>query len=142
MRHLLHGGDPDAERVYRWHIEKRSGARMAAGLATDKWKRSVDEYVDAAQALVFSMAMHGFDPARFVHSMHPAEGIPIDPNRELLDGSHRVAAALALGIPEMQVKREPSYVWAPAWGYDWFVENGMNEADLARLRSDWDEMRG
>jgi hypothetical protein len=31
-------------------------------------------------------------------------------------------------------------VWAPAWGYDWFVANGMGHDDLERLCRDWREM--
>lgn len=124
--HYLHGGDPDAERVYRWTIEKRSGHRMAAGLATDKWKKSVDHYLISAKALLSAMAREGFDP-RFA--------VPIDPDGELLDGSHRVACALALEVEEVPVSPQQRYVWAPAWGYEWFVENGMG--DLESLREDW-----
>ena len=55
---------------------------------------------------------------------------------ELLDGSHRVACALALGLPEVPVKREARYVWAPPWGERWFIDHGMGEEDLERVRRD------
>jgi hypothetical protein len=63
--------------------------------------------------------------------------VPIDPDGELLDGSHRLACALALGTDEIMVSRETRRAWAPAWGYEWFVQNGMPHDDLARLCQDW-----
>lgn len=63
--------------------------------------------------------------------------MPIDPNGELLDGSHRVACALALGTDEITVRREARRAWAPSWNYEWFVQNGMSHDDLARLCQDW-----
>lgn len=133
MRALLHGGDPDAERVYRWHIEQRVGPRIERGLASDFWKRSVDDYVRSAKRLLASIHAGGF---------HSAGAIPIDPEGELLGGAHRMACALALGIADVPVTRERIRVWAPAWGLDWFTLNGMGEADLARLKEDWDGLRG
>lgn len=127
MRHLLHGGDPDAERVYRWHIEERIGDRIAAGLATDNWKRSVEDYVHSAKRLLGSISGGGF---------HRLGAIPIDPSGELLGGAHRMACALALDIPSVPVTRVQRRVWAPAWGEAWFVDNGMAAEDLARVRED------
>ena len=129
--HHLHGGaDPDAERVYRWHIEKRSGARIDAGVATDQWKRSLDDYVKSAKDLYGSMVRDGF-----------VTDVPIDPNYELLDGSHRVACAVAIGFKEIPVSHEARYVWAPPWGTEWFLENEVSSMDIARIMLDWDEMR-
>jgi len=126
--HLRHGLDADSERVYRWHIQARSGKRLQAGLATDRWKRSLDDYVASAASLCASMACRGFLP----------EGaVPIDPDGELLDGSHRVACALALGVDAITAARRPDRAWAPSWGYEWFVQNGMPHDDLARLCQDW-----
>jgi hypothetical protein len=128
FRHLSRGGDEDAVRIYTWHIDMRSGPRMKAGLATDRWKRSHDDYRTAAIALSSSMACRGFVPGF---------AVPIDQNGELLDGSHRVACALALGIKQIPVAPQERYVWAPAWGEAWFVENGMAAEDLERLRRDY-----
>jgi hypothetical protein len=129
FRHLIKGNDPDAERVYRWHIEARSGHRMKAGVPTDKWKRSADDYVDFASILLLSMKSRGF---------HPGGVIPVDQDGELLDGSHRVACAIALDIPVIPyvVMRERQ-AWAPAWGEEWFVKEGCPAEDLERLRSDF-----
>lgn len=129
FKHLLHGGDEDAGRVYRWHIDERSGARMRAGLTTDKWKGSVDDYVKSAHWLASSMREDGFIP------FHP---IPIDANGELLDGSHRLACAIACELPAVYVERVAREVWAPPWGLAWFEDHGMRADDLARLKSDWE----
>jgi hypothetical protein len=31
----------------------------------------------------------------------------------------------------------PQQVWAPAWGEQWFIDQGMGAGDLERLRHDW-----
>lgn len=133
FHNLLHGGDPDAERVYRWHIEQRSGARMKANLTTDQWKRTVDDYVSSANQLFDSMMSAGFQ------NFH---AVPIDPDRELLDGSHRVACALALWLETIPVQVMDRRVWAPPWGYDWFVAKDMRKADLDRVMNDWEFLHG
>lgn len=133
FKFLRHGGDADAERVYRWHIDARSGSRMRAGFSTDRWKLTLEDYTEAARELCASVANYGF---------RPEGAIPIDPNGELLDGSHRVSCALALGIESVPVKQEDRTVWAPAWGEQWFIEHGMSDADLKRLRADFGAISG
>lgn len=100
---------------------------MQAGLATDRWKRGLDDYVRSAIGLVHSMSKRGFD----------GPPIPIDPDGELLDGSHRVGCALALGIDRVPVDPKPRKVWAPAWDKDWFVSHGMAPIDIERLKQDF-----
>ena len=124
FHHLLHGDDYDSERVYRWHIEKRSGHRMESGVATDGWKRSLDDYVASAASLAASMAHRGFLP-------HGA--VPVDPNGELLGGVHRVACAIACGIDAIPVVRMESFVWAHPWDRGWFIGNGESMEDLVFL---------
>lgn len=131
FRYFLVGGDTEAVRLYRWTIEARSGARMAANVPTDQWKMTVDDYVASAAALCRSMAYRGFDATC---------AVPIDPDGELLNGSHRVACALALGIGDCPVRRERKMAWAPAWDYQWFVVHGMDEEDLSRLKADWEAL--
>lgn len=131
FRHLLAGGDPDSERVYRWHIEERSGARMRGGLATDRWKRTLDDYVASAEGLARSMSGNGF---------LPFYAVPIDPSGELLDGSHRVACAIACEVPAIYLDPQPRHVWAPAWDLNWFKAHDMPQADMARLMADWNVM--
>ena len=131
FRHLLGGADPDSERVYRWHIRKRSETRMQIGLPTDQWKRSVDDYVIAAASLFASMQTNGFNIT---------EPIPIDPVGELLGGAHRLACARALDV-NVHAQMWNYTAWAPAWDYAWFADNGMTGPDLIRLLADWVEMR-
>lgn len=99
------------------------------GLATDRYKRSVDDYVASAQGLFSSMLASGFSPFY---------SVPIDPERELLDGSHRVALALALWQESIPVVISTKRVWAPPWGLEWFEAKGMAKADLDRLEDDWE----
>lgn len=129
---LLGGSDPDSERVYRWHIERRSGHRMANGIATDRWKLSLDDYVMACRMLFDSMQSFGF---------RPKAAVQIDPDGELLGGAHRVACALALEIKDIPVLQETRKVFAPPWDWGWFVEKGMMFDDLERLYADWESMK-
>lgn len=131
FRHLSGNNDPDSERVYRWHIEERSGARMRAGLATDQWKRTLDDYVIAAGALLTSMRLQGF---------RPQEAIPVDPAGKLLGGAHRLACALALNIPLVSVVQHERMAWAPPWHREWFIDHGMPQADFKRMCEDWELM--
>ena len=132
FRHLYGGNDHDAERVYRWHIEERSGHRIRAGLTIDQWKRSLDDYVETAKRLLGSMMMIGFATE---------DAVPVDPRNELLDGSHRVACALALGIETIPVMPKSRPVWAPAWDLAWFMAHGMKMGDIERLKADWGLMK-
>jgi hypothetical protein len=78
---LLHGGDSDAIRVYRDHIERRAISNAKLGLGMDS-KRDTDHYIETAAALCASMALRGFIDV-------PEWRIPVDPNGELLGGAHR-----------------------------------------------------
>jgi len=131
FRHLLGGSDNEAERVYRWHINERIGPRMRAGLPTDQWKTTTDDYVDSAKALLKSMQEFGF----------VAQGaIPIDRAGELLGGAHRLACAVALDMPFVRVLQRCTDVWAPPWHRGWFIEHGMGSVDLAQMDADWKMM--
>lgn len=133
FKNVLSGGsDEDAERVYRWHIGERSGKRMLAGVPTDAWKLSLDDYVGSARNLLCNMEYRGFIPEF---------AVPVDPAGELLQGSHRVACAIALGIKEIPIRRETRYAWAPAWGFEWFMAHGLNLKDLDRALDDFRDMR-
>jgi len=90
-------------------------------------KADIDQYITDAASLLLSMSVRGF---------LPQWAVPVDPDGEILGGAHRVACALALGIETLPVERRPERVWAPAWGEDWFRENGMAEEELERLRQE------
>lgn len=72
----------------------------------------------------------------------PEGAVPVDPDGELLGGAHRVACALALGIEEIAIERKENRAWAPPWDMQWFIDHGMGEEDLERLRQDWRFMSG
>jgi hypothetical protein len=132
FRYLLGGDDPDAERIYRWHIAKRSGARMRAGMPTDMWKLSLNNYIGAAKTLLSSMQADGY---LIEHR------IPIDYYYELLGGSHRMACASALGLSNVPVLMHEQRVWAPPWDVSWFEKNGMEMSEIDRLVDTWEAMR-
>jgi hypothetical protein len=125
FRHLLHGGDDDAERVYLWHI----AARRQSGYV-DGQKGNLDAYLYGARALFASMHRHGFDPH------FP---VPLDQNKDLLGGAHRVACALALGI-DVIVQHIPQLAWAPRWDREWFLAHGCPLDDLQRICVDWGKL--
>ena len=133
FKHLSRGGDDEAEKLYRWHIEQRSGARIDASIPTDKWKLSLDDYVRSARNLYDSMSKNGF---------LASGAVPVDIDGELLDGSHRVACALALCLSKVSVMRLTRKAWAPSWDLTWFANHGMTRPDMLRLLADFDTMRG
>ena len=110
-----------------WHVEKRhlSGFADAAKLKATV-AETLRHYSQAAIDLCMSMEAFGFDP---VHA------IPIDPTGELLGGAHRLSCALALN-KTVCVTHEKTPVWAPAWDLKWFIDHGMSEPDLQRLKED------
>ena len=67
--------------------------------------------------------------------------VPVDPDGELLDGSHRVACAAALGIKEVSVDLREDRVWAPAWDDTWFIENGYPRSGLLKIIRNFEQMR-
>jgi hypothetical protein len=127
--HLRYGGDPDSDRVYRWHIEQRKAANAKINLGMDG-KSGTDQYVQDCRNLIKLMWEYGF---------LPQYAIPIDVDGELLGGAHRLACALALGIDAVPVERHHRRAIAPAWGEQWFIDNGLLESDLERLREDFSQ---
>jgi len=94
----------------------------------DGWKRGHADYTNAAEQLLASMLQHGFQPW---------SAIPVDPDGELLNGSHRLACALALDMGAVPVRPSDQKVWAPPWGEAWFVAKGLRHPELQRLREDF-----
>lgn len=104
---------------------------MAAGLPTDKWKLSLDDYVASAISLCNSMESCGFLD----------EGaVPVDLDGELLQGAHRVACALAIRIESIPIIEEYRRAWAPAWDLDFLAARGMSAGDLNRVAADFDKI--
>lgn len=122
FRHLISGDDPDAERVYRWHILKRTN-----GNEPHSEKNSIEDYLVSCQILLDSLMERGFQP-RF--------GLYYRPNLLLrTGGAHRLAASLALGI---NIRAQAvNCEGGQTWDYGWFARSGMNRDDLDRLMNDW-----
>lgn len=125
FKHLLSGGDPDSERVYRWHIDRRTG-----GNEPRSPKNTVDDYVAACPILLGSIQKDGFRPDGVVK-------IAPD-NRIVGSGAHRISICLLLKMPILiqRVNRFPR----TSWGRDWFVAAGMSQSDLADLDAGWREL--
>ena len=121
FRHLMAGGDPDAERVYRWHIERRT-----RGLEPRSWKVTVNDYVRAAADLLEHVRRRGFDPARPVR---------LGNNGLLIDGAHRVSLGLAVPC-FIHVRREAEPGHSAPWDEAWLKSDGIAPADLARVLQD------
>lgn len=126
FRHLMEGGDPDSERLYRWHIDKRTG-----GIEPGSWKACLDDYVKGCVDLLASMRARGFDP------QHP---IRFGDNGALMAGAHRIACAHALRIP-VSVKRVDRPGKSARWDRDAFVMQGVAVPDLQRILDDWKTLK-
>lgn len=132
FRHLLFGKDSDAEKLYRGMIAARNGPRIMQGLTTDGWKSCLDDWIDASKALLASMQENGFIEQH---------AIPVDKNGELLNGTHRLACALAMGFTSIPFWRLPDKeAWAPPWGVEWFKDHGMPENEIQKLLSDYEAL--
>lgn len=126
FQHFLDGDDPDAIGVYLWHIERRMKDLKDLGFL-HKYKGADSTLLSNARELFDRMRLNGFD------SQAP---ILIDPNGVILDGAHRTACAIALGLGVVVI-RIGVYSTAPDWGCRWFEDRGMPEGDLAILKFIW-----
>lgn len=117
FRHLKDGGDPDAERVYRWHIDKRT-----RGVEPGSWKRCVDDYVSACGDLLASITARGFDLR---------QPVPVGSNGRIRNGAHRIACCLLLG--ERVAVRAVDRPGTGRWGAEWFASRGMPSVEIEGL---------
>lgn len=122
FRHLHHGGDPDSDRIYRWHIQTRTGGRERRS-----WKTCIDDYVEASGALVANMALSGFDIN---------QPVSICRMGRLKDGAHRIAAALLFGCP-IYWTQDNVIGHARPWDESFMKQKGVRPEDLARIVSDY-----
>jgi len=109
------------EWMYRRHINARTGGKEPASRFSAVQKNSTDDYVLAARQLLASMERRGFDET------HP---IPIGANNLPLNGSHRLACALALDVvPQFERVDDPGL----PWNFSWFASNGFTKPEQLRL---------
>ena len=121
FRHLHMGNDADSGRIYRWHIEERTGGREARS-----WKRTIEDYVTACEDLLDSMLEFGFNPE-----------FPLEyrKNGTLRSGAHRLACSLLLNLDVYYIVMDIG--GRTSWGENWFVHHGMALEDLKRIKTDW-----
>lgn len=127
FKELLYQSCPDAKRLYRWHIMKRTG-----GVERGSWKRSIDDYFIACGELLDEMCQRGFDPA---------SPVLIDDRRRIYDGAHRIACAILLDL-DIAVARSPKPALSPAWDSEWMLTHGLFDFELERIEKTLSEMKG
>jgi hypothetical protein len=121
---LIEGG-PDreqAERLYCKHIEARTaGVEPPDFLGRASAKRDISDYLAGCRDLLRSMQAEGFDK-RFP--------IPVNPSNGLLNGSHRVACAAALGL-DIVIERHDYD--AGRWDFQGLRDAGFTPEELCRV---------
>jgi len=127
FKSLLTGiGIPERERVYKWHIQHRTG-----GNEPRSPKNCIGDYIKGCADLLNSLQQYRFNGKYY---------IKIGPNKLLVSsGAHRISATFALGIPiivDFVPRNGKNY-----WDYNWFVEKGMCQDDLDTLKSDWESVK-
>lgn len=113
--------------LYRRHILLRTNGHEP-GSAT---KNSVDEYERVFRRLIDDIRQHGFQP-------HGA--VPLYHDGRILNGAHRVAASIALGIPQVPA-REVQAAQAYDWGMHWFLQHGFTPHEINTLLRCWLELK-
>ena len=88
QHYLLGGRSEFPAQLYAEHIRAITGGTCRED---DGSKASLEDYFASFIRVLESMRAHGFDHANSV--------IPVDRNYVALDGTHRIAAALALNLP-------------------------------------------
>jgi hypothetical protein len=121
--HLNDGSDPESTRLYLWHINARTG-----GIEPGGGKSTLAAYMTHARALQRHMKAHGFNDD------HP---IRVGTNGRLMDGAHRIACALALGVRRIPVVTVDKPGRARDWGAACLTGHGIDPDDLARLEADF-----
>jgi len=115
----------DSERIYRWHIEKRTG-----GCEPRSWKRSIEDYITACKDLLEGMLKVGFNPDF---------SLEYGKNGRLKSGAHRLACSLLLDLDVYCVTVTSN--GNTTWAENWFVHHGMAREDLQRIKADWEWLK-
>jgi FkbM family methyltransferase len=107
-----------SERTYREHLRVWNGFVEGDGSG----KRSFADYIAAYDGLIDSFRRIGFDARQGL--------IPVDRNNVIIDGAHRIAAALAVGCTVNAVRFNTT---AAAYDYTHFINCGMDAGILEYL---------
>jgi hypothetical protein len=119
--------DCDVRDLYARHIQLRTGG-VEPGNPVGK--PTLESYLEQFDALIDSMATHGYDAA------HP---VPVSVHNAMpCDGAHRCAAALALGLtPAFELSDALGY----RWDLDWFHTHGFTAHECNVLVRAWAALR-
>jgi hypothetical protein len=124
----LHSGY-DAEDVYLRHVQFRTGGAEPGDEAR---KGSLASFTLEFARLLASMKQSGFDPSA---------PIPIARRTGLLlNGAHRLAAALALGLERVPVI-DVEGVDGLTWDFDWFLSNGFTPLEIDEITRAWIDLQ-
>ncbi len=116
----------DARALYRRHIVQRTNGREPESLG----KTCFEDYERSFIALIESIKAEG---------LQEACAIPVDGEGRILNGAHRLAIALALGLESVPVVRLPPPWKGLEWGMGWFLHYGFKPAEINRLLQCWIE---
>lgn len=114
--------------LYIEHIIKRTNGTEPYTLLKSK----VSDYIDSFYQLIDSIKNKGFN-RNF--------SIPIDKNGVILNGAHRLAAAIALEIPLVPITKFNDPWQALDWGMSWFLRNNFDTVQINLLLRRWIEVR-
>ena len=91
-------------------------------------KKGLDDFEESFQKLLISMKENGFQKEHF---------IPVGADGVMINGTHRLAAALALGLNVWTVKFEllQGEMFFFEYTLDWMRENGFEEEELKHLEN-------
>lgn len=118
-----------AEENYLNHILFRTGGREPGD---ENRKGSLDQFQQQFIELIDSMQTNGFD------ANHP---IPVARRTGIiLNGAHRLAAALCLGIKNVPIILQDD-VDGLTWNCNWFVMNGFSPTAIDEITKTWVSLR-
>lgn len=113
------------EDLYVRHIIMRTSAVEPENPFTksNTPKQSTQDYLTSFKNLVLNMKERGFNDE------FP---IPVNSSKNILDGAHRIAASMALGLDNIPT-RENSDARFWGWDFKWFCDNGFTLEDKQRI---------
>lgn len=137
-KELLQGiEEGEGSRLYTKFIEKKGieeplTNKVFAFFSDYDQKIGVPAYKDSFQKLITSMKRNGFEKEYF---------IPLDKHGEIINGAHRLAAALALEIPVWIV----DFPLFEGFGFDfseeWMERNGFLYEEIQTLKEQFKQLK-
>ncbi|MCR5449554.1 MAG: hypothetical protein K6F23_09160 [Solobacterium sp.] len=110
-----------AEKLYLEHIRIMTKGSFVEAGSTKTGKAA---FIDAFNTLFEGMKHSGYSA--------DALPVPVDEDMQAMDGAHRIACALMLGIP-VKIIRLPVKAEFDRYSYEWFRERGIEEWCLDQM---------